>query len=175
MGPGGVRADGASTDPALSADGRFIAFTSAASNLVPRDTNASSDVFVRHRQTGHYFVGLKWGATKYEGNANSFDPALSADGGFVACYSFASNLVTGDENETADVFVRDRQTGTTQRVSLGPHGVEGNAGSVYAALSAGGRFVAFGSDANNLVPGDTNNLQGDVFVRDRPVFVQTQG
>ena len=96
--------------------------------------------------------------------SDSFDPAISADGRFVAFSSDATNLVPGDTNGTADVFVRDRQTGTTRRVSVGPGGAQGNGDSVDPALSADGRFVAFESDATNLVPGDTNGVD-DVFVR----------
>ena len=96
--------------------------------------------------------------------------ALSVDGRFVAFQSFASNLVPGDTNGERDVFVRDRQTGTTERVNLGPNGVQGNdfSGSYGAipALSANGRFVAFDSSANNLVQDDTNG-QADVFVHTR--------
>jgi Tol biopolymer transport system component len=91
---------------------------------------------------------------------------LSADGRFVAFQSSASNLVPGDTNGLDDIFVRDRLKGVTERVSLGPNGVQGNDGSSSPALSADGRFVAFGSWADNLVPGDTNEEE-DVFVHAR--------
>ena len=98
--------------------------------------------------------------------AASFGPAISADGRFVAFISDATNLVPGDTNGRYDVFVRDRQTGTTRRVSVGPGGVQGNGDSFDPAISADGRFVAFDSYATNLVPGDTN---GDVRrLRPRP-------
>src|SRR5207245_10503824 len=93
-------------------------------------------------------------------------PALWADGRFVAFVSFATNLVAGDTNGATDVFVHDRQTGTTERVSVASDGTESNAASLGSALSADGRFVAFQSDATNLVAGDTNGAT-DVFVRDR--------
>ncbi len=93
-------------------------------------------------------------------------PALSADGRFVAFVSAATNLVPGDTNGIIDVFVRDRQTGTTERVSVRTGGGQGNDRSILPALSAAGRFVAFESEASNLVPGDTNG-QWDVFVHTR--------
>src|SRR2546421_6235348 len=85
-----------------------------------------------------------------EGNANSFSPSISADGRFVAVYSYASNLVGGDANGFSDVFVRDRKTGKTRRVSLSSSGVGGNSNSFSPSLSADGRFVAFYSYASNL-------------------------
>ncbi|NQT18208.1 MAG: PD40 domain-containing protein [Planctomycetes bacterium] len=101
-----------------------------------------------------------------EGNGNSYLPSTSADGRFVAFYSNASNLVEGDANGDYDVFVHDRQTGQTTRVSVGTDGAQGNNESYSPAISAGGRFVAFYSKASNFVEGDTNGAN-DVFVRDR--------
>src|SRR5438445_321023 len=101
-----------------------------------------------------------------EGNDVSAGAALSADGRFVAFHSAATNLVAGDTNATTDVFVHDRQTGITERVSVASDGTQGNKASSYPALSADGRFVAFDSDATNLVAGDTNGTT-DVFVHDR--------
>ncbi|HUE30371.1 MAG TPA: hypothetical protein VMR79_05815, partial [Verrucomicrobiae bacterium] len=151
--------------PALSADGRFVAFVSLASNLVAGDTNASTDVFVRDRLTGTTErVSVASGGAG--GNAGSLGSALSADGRFVAFQSDASNLVAGDTNGVTDVFVRDRLTGMTERVSVASDETQGDGASTYPALSADGRFVAFQSDASNLVAGDTNGAT-DVFVRDR--------
>jgi Tol biopolymer transport system component len=106
------------------------------------------------------------GLNGVQGNDGSFGfgAGLSADGRFVAFSSEASNLVPGDTNDAGDVFVHDRRTGTTARVSLGSGGVQGNGRSDSPTLSADGRFVAFSSWASNLVPGDTNDA-GDVFVR----------
>jgi Tol biopolymer transport system component len=172
LGKGEVQGNSWSNSPALSADGRFVAFESYASNLVPGDTNVRPDVFVRDRRTGAT-ERVSLGMDGVQANAFSSDPVLSADGRFVAFWSEASNLVPGDTNDEEDVFVRDRRTGKTERVSLGPNGIQGNgdSGGIYTpALSTDGRFVAFDSEASNLVPGDTNNWQ-DVFVRtlvDRP-------
>src|SRR5213592_4033360 len=151
--------------PALSADGRFVAFVSAATNLVASDTNGATDVFVHDRQTGTT-ERVSVASDGTEGNAASAGATLSADGRFVAFHSAATNLVAGDTNATNDVFVHDRQTGITERVSVASDGTQGNKASSYPALSADGRFVAFDSDATNLVAGDTNGTT-DVFVHDR--------
>ncbi|MFZ1428318.1 MAG: hypothetical protein WAS21_16275 [Geminicoccaceae bacterium] len=148
---------------AISADGRFVAFCSSASNLVPSDTNNESDVFVRDRQTGTT-QRVSVGRSGAQGNGHIFGATMSADGRFVAFSSHASNLVPGDTNESRDAFVHDRKTGMTRRVSVGPGGVQGNGKSHYPTISADGRFVAFVSDAGNLVAGDTNDV-GDVFFR----------
>ncbi len=96
----------------------------------------------------------------------AYFPSISADGRFVAFESPCNSLVPGDNNGTWDVFVRDRKEGTTEYVSVSTAGVQGNVESHNPSISADGRFVAFSSDASNLVPGD-NNGEGDIFVRDR--------
>ncbi|MCB8926876.1 MAG: PD40 domain-containing protein [Ardenticatenaceae bacterium] len=101
-----------------------------------------------------------------EANAFSWWSSISADGRYVAFQSHASNLVSGDTNGTGDIFVYDRQTGQTTRVSVSSDGTEGNANSDYPSNSADGRYVAFQSDASNLVSDDTN-LATDVFVHDQ--------
>jgi hypothetical protein len=100
-----------------------------------------------------------------QGNGRSAPPDISADGRFVAFGSFSPNLVPGDTNDAFDVFVRDRATSTTVRASVDSAGVEGNAASTSPRISGDGRFVAFGSEASNLVAGDTNGRR-DVFVHD---------
>jgi Tol biopolymer transport system component len=165
LGPDGVQSNGDSDRQVVSADGRFVAFLSTASNLVPGDTNGEPDVFVHDRRTGST-RRVSVGTGGAQGNSVSDNPAISADGRFVAFASYASNLVRGDGNDDQDVFVRDRQAGTTARVSLGPGGAQGDFYSDNPALSANGRFVAFESGASNLVPGDSNGVL-DVFVRDR--------
>jgi Tol biopolymer transport system component len=158
--------DGSST-PALSADGRFVAFSSYATNLVPGDTNGARDVFVHDRAT-RTTQRVSVDSVGTEGNRDSDRPLLSADGRFVAFTSYATNLVPGDTNGVQDVFVYDRQTRTTRRVSVASDGTEGNGSSYQPALSADGRFVAFYSGASNLVPGDTEGpWNHDVFVHDR--------
>jgi Tol biopolymer transport system component len=166
VGPGGQQANAHSFDPAISAGGRFVAFLSSASNLVPGDTNGDRpDVFVRDRKL-QVTRRVSVGPGGQQANSGSGRPAISADGRFVAFASSASNLVPGDSNDSWDVFVRDRKLQVTRRVSVGPGGQQANASTFAPAIPAGGRFVAFESDASNLVPADTNGHR-DVFVRDR--------
>jgi hypothetical protein len=159
----GAQANSFNDNPSISADGRFVAFLSVASNLVPGDTNDSSiDIFLRDRRTGTTRQ-VSVSSAGAQGNGDSFGPTVSAGGRFVAFYSYASNLVPGDTNTTFDSFVRDRWTGATRRVSVSSTGAQGNSFSVGASISENGRVVAFTSAATNLVPGDTNNSE-DVFV-----------
>jgi len=156
--------------PAISADGNLVAFYSDALNLIEGDTNGTTDVFVRIRDLG---VGSILGATEIvsvsstgeRGNGPSLFPSMSADGRFVAFQSLASNLVVGDTNNAADIFIHDRFTGITERAC---DSVQGNGFSFAPALSADGNSVAFASSANNLVPGDTNRAI-DIFVCSRNV------
>ena len=159
-----MRATTPASVPSLSADGRYLAFSSYASDLVTGDTNGVQDVFVRDLQTGA-FARVSTNANGDQGNNSSDTPRLSADGRYVAFYSAASNLVSGDINGTYDVFVRDLQTGAISRVSTDVNGVEGNSNSYVRSISADGRYVAFYSWASNLVPGDING-NFDIFVRD---------
>src|SRR5438132_49617 len=117
----GTEGNAASAGAALSADGRFVAFHSAGTNLVAGDTNATTDVFVHDRQTG-ITERVSVASDGTQGNKASSYPALSADGRFVAFDSDATNLVAGDTNGATDVFVHDRQTGTTERVSVASGG-----------------------------------------------------
>ncbi|MFN8612666.1 MAG: Ig-like domain-containing protein [Vulcanimicrobiota bacterium] len=151
--------------PSFSADGRFVAYLSGATNLVANDTNGLQDLFLHDRQTATT-TRISVGAGGLQANGTSFGPRVSADGRFVAFTSSATNLVAGDSNGRDDVFVHDRQTGTTTRVSLDSAGVQGDLDSGFPSLSADGRFVAFHSSATNLVPGDSNGQQ-DIFVHDR--------
>jgi len=149
----------------ISNDGRYVAFVSLAYTLVPGDTNWCLDVFVRDRQTGTT-ERVSVASDGSEGDGVSLGPAISADGRYVAFESAATNLVPGDTNNARDIFVHDRVTGTTERVSVAGDGSQGNDESTSAAISADGRYVAFESAATNLVPGDTNNAR-DIFVYDR--------
>jgi Tol biopolymer transport system component len=168
----GMQGNGNSVLPSLSADGRFVAFHSIASNLVDVDTNDVWDVFVHDRQTG-VTTRVSLASDGTEGNGNSVLPSVSADGRFVAFESLASNLVSGDSGGTRDIFVHDRQTGVTTRVSLASDGVQGNGDSFDSSISTDGRFVAFESLASNLVGGDTNGVR-DVFVHDRQTGITTR-
>jgi Tol biopolymer transport system component len=162
---GGVQANGTSYAPSISATGRFIAFHSAATNLIAGDTNNAWDVFVHDRQTGATTrVSVATGGA--QAAASSSNPSISADGRYVAFQSSASGLVTGDTNATWDIFVHDRQTGITERVSRDAAGVQANGASVDASISADGRVVAFRSAASNLVALD-GNAREDVFAFDR--------
>jgi Tol biopolymer transport system component len=149
----------------VSADGRFVAFQSQASNLVPGDTNGASDVFVRDRRL-RTTVRVDVDSAGAQANGPSLLGAISADGRFVVFGSTATNLAAGDSDAAFDVFVHDRVTGATELVSVNSAEQHQNGASGAMDISANGRYVAFGSDASNLVPGDTNQ-QPDVFVRDR--------
>ena len=161
----GTQANSDSLYPSISADGRYIAFYSEASNLVAGDTNGLFDVFVHDRSTGATTqVSVAFDGTPPDGG--SYSPSISADGRYIAFHSIAANLVAGDTNDTWDVFSHDRSTGTTTRVSVASDGTQANNQSLYPLISADGRYIAFNSEASNLVAGDTN-LSEDVFVHDR--------
>lgn len=162
---GGRQAHDMSENPVISADGRFVAFSSLAADLVRGDTNAVWDVFVRDRlRETTTRVSVSSGGA--QGDSVSYASAISADGGAVAFWSLADNLVAHDSNRVEDVFVHDAADGTTRRVSVAGNGRQANGGSSDAVMSANGRFVVFMSDATNLVARDTNN-NDDIFVRDR--------
>jgi hypothetical protein len=160
----GAEADQDSAIAAISADGRFVAFTSAASNLAANKTSYFNDVFVHDRTTGVTNLASS-DSSENEGNSWSVIPSISGDARYVAFYGNASNLVPGDNNGTFDAFVHDQTTGETTRVSVDSSGNEANSFSHGPAISTDGRYVAFCSAASNLVAGDSNGLQ-DVFVRD---------
>lgn len=162
----GNEANRFSIDPAISADGRVIAFISGASNLVADDTNNLRDVFVHDRESGET-SRVSISSTGAQANDLSFLPDLSGDGNLVAFKSAASTLVPGDTNGEPDVFVHDRTTGVTERVSVDSFGNQSQGGlSSGPSISADGRFVVFASFASNFVPGDGNGFS-DVFVFDR--------
>ncbi len=162
---GGGDALGNSQSPSISADGRFVAFSSDAPDIVVVDPDFQFDVFVCDRQTGLTVL-----ASVNSGEAHTTvdceAPSLSGDGLLVAFRSFASNLVTGDTNGMRDVFLRDLGKGTTIRLSVSTLGTQTNPpdGSTQQSISRDGRFVAFVSESAVLVGDDTNGLQ-DVFVR----------
>ncbi len=172
VGPGGLQSNNDSFSGAISADGRFVAYTSYASNLLGPgvDTNSTGDVFVYDRQTGTTErVNVGPGGLQADSPTYTTD-SISADGRFVVFSSLATNLLDtgGDTNGQVDVFVHDRQTGTTERVSVGPGGTQASLGGSAGQVSADGRFVAFLSDSTDLLgPGGDTNGATDVFVHDR--------
>jgi Tol biopolymer transport system component len=165
VGPLGVQATKDSFNPAISADGRFVAYESYASNLVGNDTNGGFDVFEYDRLVD-YTLRVSVDSNNVQGNGWSLSPSISADGRYVAFDSEASNLVAGDTNKFRDVFVHDRYTWQTDRVTVNANGVQADNGSRFATISADGRYVTFESFASNLVAGDTND-ESDVFLADR--------
>ena len=160
----GAPADGLSEYPAISGDGRYVAFVSLASNLVPGDTNKTADVFVRDVQTG---TTRRVNVTSHGGQANqrSYSVSISANGRYVAFTSSASNLAAGTAANSVGVFVRDMKTGATRRVGVWGTQDQVHIGDLTTSISGTGRYVAFVSYASNLVKGDTNHVT-DVFVRD---------
>ena len=162
---GGTEANDSSFVSSLSSDGRFVAFRSRATNLVSADTNGLDDIFIRDRQLGTT-ERVSVDSTGIEATGFSDFPSISGDGRYVAFESFAANLVPGDTNGDRDVFVRDRQLGTTERVSVDSNGAPGSNSSGHPTISLDGRYVTFFSYSNNLVLGDTNQV-ADVFVHDR--------
>jgi len=163
----GTQGDLASSRPGISRDGRTVGFVSAATNLVPGDSNDVEDIFVHDRMSGRT-ERVSVSSSGAQGNdfSDRFAPALDRTGRFVAFESSATNLVAGDTNDTFDVFLRDRRNQTTVRVSLGANGAQGDQFSGSPAMSDDARFVAFISSATNFVAGDTNGFV-DAFVRDR--------
>lgn len=166
----GAQANRGSGALAISANGRFVVFVSAASNLGRGDRNGVADVFLRDRARGATTrVDLSTGGIP--GNGFCDTPVISPTGRFVAFASEATNLVPGDTNGHQDIFVRDLQAKTTIRVSVSTAGVQANGSSARPAITAGGRWVMFDSQATNLVAADTNSVQ-DVFVHGPRLIAQ---
>lgn len=161
VGLNGDPANGPSLFPSMSADGRYVAFQSQASNLVAGDTNGASDIFVRDM-----VAGVTVRACPVQGDRFSFSPALSDDGRVVAFASAATNLVSGDTNGLVDIFVCHLDSDEVQRVSVGLGGTDSNGDSILPAINADGTLVAFKSLAKNLVANDRNGVV-DVFAFDR--------
>ena len=162
---------GSRASTAISADGRYVAFGTNMSGLVPGDTTFSDDIFVHDRDpdgNGVFDEGdgettrVSVSSAGEPGDGPSWYPDISADGRHVVFVSFASNLVQGGNGIPMNVFAHDRQTGTT--VAITDH--TEFAAEIIATISADGRFVAFRSPEANLVPDDTNGVD-DIFVHDR--------
>jgi Tol biopolymer transport system component len=159
-----TEADGGSFGPSISADGRFVAFFSEATNLVPNDTNGLLDVFLK--DMGDASVArVSVADSGSPANGNSYRPAVSHDGRYIAFESDANNLLSSDTNNVRDIFVRDMQTGLLLLASTSTSANQGNAAAENPSLSADGRFVAYDSTASNLVANDTNQTW-DIFVKD---------
>jgi Tol biopolymer transport system component len=152
-------------NPAISSDGRYVAFETSANTLVQSDTNDITDIFVFDRQAKQT-SRVSINSAGVEGNSGSTAAAISGAGRYVAFQSQATNLVALDANNAGDIFVHDRQTGQTTRVSVSSNGAEAQGASNDPAISADGHFVAFVSDAANLVAGDIGG-HSDVFLHDR--------
>ena len=161
---GGAQGNEGSFTPSISADGRYVAFASEATGLVPGDHNRAEDVFVHDRKTGRTTV-MSVASDGQPGNGASYSPSISADGRYVAFASEATNLVRGDTNGATDIFVHDRGTGRTSRVSVASDGAQLGGDAFTPSISGDGRFVAFTTDAGNVVAGDDNRAS-DVFVHD---------
>ena len=161
---GGISGNGASESPAISADGNFVAFRSAASDLVAVDTNGDADIFIRNLTTNSTTL-VSVASDETQANNEAFAPSISSNGQFVAFFSYATNLVF-DACDCFDVFVRDVVAGTTELISVDSTELQGNNQSTYCSISGDGRYVAFQSEATNLITGDTNGTP-DIFVRDR--------
>jgi hypothetical protein len=163
--PGNSKSGGSISVPSISADGRFVSFVSDATNLLTNLKTSGSQIFVRDRSTGITELASV-DSSGNESNGSCSNSWLSADGGLVAFDSLGSNLVAGDTNGCYDVFVRDRATGVTERVSVDSAGNQANQGGDLATISADGQVVSFSSTSTNLVASDKNNVQ-DAFVHDR--------
>ncbi|MBI5166070.1 MAG: DUF4347 domain-containing protein [Magnetospirillum sp.] len=162
--PTGGTTDGAAGTVAISQDGRYVAFTSSATNLVAGDTNGVSDVFRRDTQTGTT-IRVSVGAAGAQADGASTVSDMSTDGRYVVFASTATNLVAGDTNAASDVFVHDTQSGTTIRVSVNQAGgTQINGASTGGSISGDGSKVAFVSAVNGIAGADANN-RADVFVR----------
>lgn len=176
----GAQANGPSERPVITPDGRFLVFESRATNLVTGDTNGRIDIFRKDLSTGAVVrVSVEdpsdpdFVADGDNVNANSTGPRMTPDGRFVVFECDASDVVPNDDLTTMDVFRRDLQTGETIRISVNTAGATSNGDSQNASISGDGRYVAFESDASNLVAAD-GNLVSDIFIRDTQENVTTR-
>ena len=163
----GDQANKTSTSHFISSDGRYIAFSSAANNLVENDTNGTPDIFLHDRDLGKT-ERVSLSSSGRQATAGSYSPSISEDGRFVAFTSQAGNLVAGDINGIADVFVRDLETKKTERITSAISGAQINAELQNSLISSDGRYVVFESRASNLVDADTNQ-RSDVFIAENPL------
>ncbi|MEM7335624.1 MAG: cadherin-like domain-containing protein [Chloroflexota bacterium] len=167
----GAQANGGSFTPSLSEDGRFVAYSSEATNLVDDDNNSATDIFVHDRET-NVTTRVSISSQGVEGDGNSFSPEISGNGRYITFYSYATNLVSNDTNGKSDIFMHDRITGETIRVSVGFDGGQGDhatktgAGAFWPTISDDGDYIAYYSDFDDLVENDTNDTN-DIFLHYR--------
>ncbi|MCH8148746.1 MAG: PD40 domain-containing protein, partial [Planctomycetes bacterium] len=161
----GFETDHGSGEPAISANGRFVAFYSHATNIAAKDTNGRPDIYLFDAQNSTTEL-ISVASNRMIGNRDSRRPQVSEEGRYVVFESWATNLVSGDKNDGPDVFLRDRESKKTICVSTDADGKTGNDDSREPKISDDGNFVVFTSFASNLVAGDTNNFP-DIFVYDR--------
>ena len=161
---GGTQGNNDSFDPAISANGAFVAYESRATNLGTTDTNGARDIYLTDLTTGA-ITRISVGAGAAQGDGASRHASINGDGRFIAFDSTSTNFVANDTNGTSDVFLHDTLLGTTARISVRSNGTQGKGASYDPQISADGRFVVFSSDATNLVTGDSNGTT-DVFLHD---------
>lgn len=152
--------------PSISADGRYITFTSFSYNFVDGDLPDTPDVFVHDQQTGTTTI-VSRASDGSLGNASSGEPSISADGNFIAFSSKANNLIAEDWNDQLDVFLWCRDTGSLTRVSISTDGSEGNSYSSDPVINEDGSLIAFTSGATSLAAPDSNGFTYDIFLHDR--------
>ena len=161
----GEQGNDSSFESDVSADGRWVVWTSLATNLTPGDTNGQRDIFLRNMETGEV-TRINTGPAGQQADGFSGFPDISSDGRYVAYYCTSDAILDDDVNGERDIFLFDRETGANELVSISSTGAQANDLCNTPKLTSDGRYVAFESDASNLVPGDTNGAE-DVFVRDR--------
>src|SRR5436190_19567409 len=149
----------------MTDSGEFVVFTTAAAR-VPGDTNHMGDVYLLDRSSGSV-QRISVSSSEAQANGPSRDAHLSGNGRYVVFNSDATDLVPGDTNGASDVFIRDRWAGTTERISLTDAGGQTNGPSTGSAISAGGRYVAFHSQAPNMSPSPESYDDDGIHVRDR--------
>lgn len=164
----GAESDSLNTAPSISSDGRYITYASSSTNLVAGDTNFADDIFLYDTVT-EITKRISVDSGGNQGNSWSYEPSISGDGRYVTYASDADNLVAGDTNVTTDVFLYDTVTEITIRVSVDSFGNEADGYSNIPNISSNGEYITYGSDATNLVPGDTN-FTADIFL----YYIDTQ-
>jgi predicted outer membrane repeat protein len=168
----GGQVNGTSFFASISADGRYTTFESDAANFTSNDTNSGNDVFLHDMQTGET-ICVSINSDGLPGDNDSYFPSISGDGHSIAFESVAENLVVGDTNGVPDIFVHDIDTGFTTRISVDSSAVQADGASSSPSISVDGRYIAFESDAKNLVSGDTNKVT-DIFVHDMQTLLTTR-